>query len=229
MLNWESSLLLFCMSIISDKGRELFEGFLENIAEFEKRTEGLSHLKYLSRSLLLTECGVRTADPCKIVISTVGSDITGRALYDRLRSGFNIQPEMAAGDHCLLIMTVMDKKDDFDRLSNALECIDEKISDGCVAKEGALNIYDLRPEQVRQAHEAAGTGIPVRLEEAEGKISAEYIMPYPPGIPLVVPGERISKDLIRGISDLKDKGLTIQGLSGDGEIRVYGQDLLHNR
>ena len=215
-----------CMSIVSEKGRELFREYIENIEWFEKRAEKLKKLKYLSRAKFFEECGVRSADPCKIVISAAGSGITGRQLYEELNTVYHIQPEMAAGDYCLLIMTVMDKREDFVRVISALECTDERLSDKEGAekiKEESINIYNERPEQVMQAYEAVGAdGNETELKDAAGKISADHIMIYPPGIPVIVPGERISDTMIRGIYRAQAMGLKVNGVTTEGKIRIYG-------
>ncbi|MCR5357354.1 MAG: aminotransferase class I/II-fold pyridoxal phosphate-dependent enzyme [Lachnospiraceae bacterium] len=213
-----------CMSIVADKGRELFGAFLENLSRFERRAKDLKKLRYLDRNALKSEFGAFEADPCKVVISTSGTGMTGRELYEELRTVHHIEPEMAAGTYCLLIMTIMDDREAFERVINAIECIDEKMSgrDDSFYEGSKVRTFE-EPEQVMQAYEAAGEGKrKVKLKEACGLICAGHIMPYPPGIPLIVPGERINESLINRILDDIDTGLNVTGISKDREIEVYG-------
>ncbi|MBR5765987.1 MAG: aminotransferase class V-fold PLP-dependent enzyme [Lachnospiraceae bacterium] len=215
-----------CMSLIAGRGKELFKQFFENIGEFETKAGRLKNLKYIGRNELIKECGVFDADPCKVIISTAGTGYTGRELYYELRNTYHIEPEMAAGTYCLLIMTIMDEKADFDRVAYAVECIDEKFSD----RKAAERYKDLmpafsagRPVQVMQAYEVAGADRHyVNIKDAQGMISADYIMNYPPGIPLLVPGERIDPGLIDKILKDIDSGINVMGITKNKEAAVYG-------
>ena len=62
----------------------------------------------------------------------------------------------------------------------------------------------------------------IYLKEAVGRISASYINLYPPGIPVLVPGEEISKDMTEAIGYALDRELKVQGITGNKEIKVYG-------
>ena len=209
-----------CMSIIGEKGKELFDGFFERLCSCEKELKDLKRLKLINRDLLRDEYGIFDADPGKLIISVRGSSITGRELYDMLRYDHNIQPEMAAGSYCLLIMSIMDTEEGFERIKNALKCIDEKVSTG----KNTLNISDLGRLYVKAAYQAlpayqtAGANRQiVDLNKAAGSVSAEYICLYPPGIPILVPGEEITADHVTGIRKAVDKGLTVQGLKEEGK------------
>ena len=123
-------------------------------------------------------------------------------------------------------MTIMDEKADFDRVAYAVECIDEKFSD----RKAAERYKDLmpafsagRPDQVMQAYEVAGADRHyVNIKDAQGMISADYIMNYPPGIPLLVPGERIDPGLIDKILKDIDSGINVMGITKNKEAAVYG-------
>ena len=55
----------------------------------------------------------------------------------------------------------------------------------------------------------------VKLEEASGSVSCEYVYAYPPGIPVIVPGERISEDIVKFIKEYGELGLSVRGLSDE--------------
>lgn len=231
-----------CMSILGDRGSELFSEFFKRFCRFEKDLDKLKRIRYINRKLLREKCGIYDADPGKLIISVKGSGITGRELYDMLRNEYLIQPEMAADSFCLLIMTVMDTDESFERVKNALYCIDEKLSqsngtdirmnsendkdkvkaDTQTGRGTDINRLYLKPaEQIMPVYETlSGSRRIVNIDESTGEISADYIALYPPGIPLLVPGERISAELTEGIRKALAHGLTVQGLTKDGKMKV---------
>lgn len=218
-----------CMTMIGDNKDRLFNGFYERLNKLEQSLEELKSLKHLNKKLMKNQ-GVYDYDPGKLVISTIGTGITGHELYDILRNEYRIQPEMASDSFCLMILTLMDTEEGFNRIVNALKCIDEKI----YLKEKAGNafvndyfsinsLYTKRTVQVMNPHEAIdGRSRVVGIENADGKISADYVSLYPPGIPLLVPGEMITGELTEGIDKAVKQGLTILGLTEDKKIKIHG-------
>lgn len=224
-----------CMSIIGDRGKELFDGFYRRLCTAEKELGQLKRLKHIGRKLLKDKYGIFDADPGKLVISAKGSDITGMELYDMLRNGFGIQPEMAADTYCLLIMTVMDSEEGFERVKNALICIDEKISSDPGARRKTMDrtaespasgrLYTCGTRQEMPVYVAVNEKrCTVGIDEAAGMISADYVSLYPPGIPLLIPGEEITELYSAGIEEAVRMGLTVQGLTNDRKIRVIDRN-----
>lgn len=212
-----------CMRIVSQNGPELFAGYLENLSDFIGSTRDLKNIKVIGHNYIKEKYKVYDADPCKILICSKDGRLTGKELYDILRKEYGIQAEMAADNYCLLIMTIMDEKEGFDRIKNAIQCIDEKYYPGDrPTRPDHPDLYRLRPRQLLPVYKACGRkGKKVSLKEAEGCISADYVSLYPPGIPFLVPGEEITKDLVKGVADLADRGLNIMGLSKDWKISIY--------
>ncbi|MCR4807919.1 MAG: aminotransferase class I/II-fold pyridoxal phosphate-dependent enzyme [Lachnospiraceae bacterium] len=218
-----------CMDRIHKDGDRLFCGYLEKKEAFMDKAGSLKRIRVTDSEHLKDKYGVFDADPCKFMISDSLGMITGKEIYDELRAGYGIRAEMASLGYCLLIMTVLDEREGFDRVINAIKCIDEKYSRGNEPSEDKnkdkirdLNLYDLKLKQVMPPHKAvSSSGREVSLLEAVGHISGGYISLYPPGIPLIVPGEEITEELTEGILSSINKGLNVQGLSGDRMIRVY--------
>lgn len=225
-----------CMSILGDKGTEIFDRFFGRICRIEKDLSSLKRLKHINRRLLKENCNIYDADPGKLIISVKDAGITGRQLYDILRKEYEIQPEMAADGFCLLIMTVMDTDEGFERVKNALLCIDEKLScdlhtendkeineeeTGWQDKAGTGRLYSSPAKLRMPLYEAlSGSRQTVSLNMAEGRISAGYISFYPPGIPILVPGEEISEEHVSGIKEALKQELTVQGLKENEKIKV---------
>lgn len=166
-------------------------------------------------------------EPGKLVISVKGSAMTGQRLYDILREKYHLQMEMAAGSYVIAILSMMDQREGFKRLLKALQEIDalaaaeEDISDQ-EAEYWESNWWqaDLYPHINMNLWEAYRMPFEeITFEEAEGKTAAEFINLYPPGIPLLVPGERVEKNLIKLICDYLLRGYHVQGVY-DNKIRV---------
>ncbi len=173
-------------------------------------------------------------DRSKVLISTEHCAMTGPQLAELLRRNYHLEPEMAAADYVTAIMTVADTQEGFDRLTAALLEIDAALLAGALADlpdnsdmerpgthEEAPN--GGRNEEVltiRQAQESPSE--PVPLPDSAGRVSAEFIYLYPPGIPLLVPGERISEELLERLARERKAGLVLRGMADEsgGQIRV---------
>lgn len=217
-----------CMTLIGDKGDKLFGDFERRLDKLEKGLKDLKCIKHISRALVRSTGEVFDYDPGKLVISTARSAITGRELYDILRKEFRIQPEMASDTYCLMILTIMDSDEGFERIENALKCIDEDISQksdtASVRQASADNVnslYAKKAKSIIPVYKACeGRCIEVRTDDAAGSVSGDYISLYPPGIPLLVPGEEIDTDHVEGIKKAIEQGLRVSGLTDDGKIKI---------
>lgn len=122
-------------------------------------------------------------DPCRFTLKVQDGPAFARALEER-----GIYPEMEDGGHVVFICTACHREEDFDRLEEALEELKDGLGDCQPLPAPPL------PEQVRTPREAlfAPTET-LPLEACAGRIAAAPLAPYPPGVPVVAPGERIGK------------------------------------
>lgn len=154
----------------------------------------------------------------KILISVKGTSINGQMLYDILRDEYHLQMEMAAGTYALAMMTMMDSKEGWQRLADALLQIDDRIERKAVV---SVKTADYRPKAVIGIAEAFhADSEAVNLSEAADRLAADFVNLYPPGVPLLVPGEVIEEKLLRQIRDSLKAGLNVQGITRDGKISV---------
>ncbi|WP_022759229.1 aminotransferase class I/II-fold pyridoxal phosphate-dependent enzyme [Butyrivibrio fibrisolvens] len=161
-------------------------------------------------------------DPCKVVISCRNTSISGSQLYDLLRTRYALQPEMACETYVLMIITGMDTIEGIDRLIEAVEDIDRRLgfARDMRLKNDTLST-DTAPKAIKPLRDAWDSGFEeVFLESAVGRIAGDFVNLYPPGIPIIVPGEEISQDIVSTIRDSLSKGLNVQGISETGKIRV---------
>lgn len=152
-------------------------------------------------------------DPSKILISTAACSISGRELYERLVRDYRLQPEMYSGEYVTMLCSLMDEPVGFTRLMAALEEIDGVIGEAEKPAKGFVRrMYSRR---IAVCPVAQAIDVPqecVAVAKAAGRISAEYIYLYPPGIPLLVPGEMISQQLVSDLDELKRYGMLPEGL-----------------
>lgn len=196
-----------CMAQIEEHGARLWDDFFRMREEFLQRMQGLSHIRILGEN-----------DPCKLVISVKGLNIGGRELQERLLAQYHIQVEMAAENYVLGIITMCDTQEGFKRLGDALFAIDKETGSETVKNPDLEDlpredvVYSL--SEVREIEKKE-----ILLTESEGKVSAEYINLYPPGTPLLLPGECITDRHIRLIDRYLKENLHVQGVN-NGKVRV---------
>ncbi|QEK13655.1 aminotransferase class I/II-fold pyridoxal phosphate-dependent enzyme [Crassaminicella thermophila] len=155
---------------------------------------------------LIGKPGVYNFDETKLGINVTGLGLTGFEVYDLLRDEYNIQVELGDVLNILAIVSVGDGEKSIEALIKALRDISEKYrgSQGTQIKYAKIALEN--PEVIVSPRNAfyARKKL-VKLDEAEGEVSGESIMAYPPGIPIVTPGERISKEMIYYIKFLKSQ------------------------
>ena len=194
-----------CLDIISSKGKELFKEYENNLKYFYNETRKLQKLKILGNEIENKEY----YDFGKIVIITKNTNITGKELSNILRDEYKIELEMASINYTLAMTSICDKKESFTRLLNALEKIDEKLENK-VEKENKIEI--VLPEKKMNILDSIKNNNSKYLnyKETEGKTSKEYIWVYPPGIPLITPGEVINKETIKKINEYQNANIEVR-------------------
>lgn len=214
-----------CIRIMEEDGTRLFREFARRLEEFYGHTGKLRRLHVLHREELL-EQEAYGFDPSKIIIFTDRAGISGSRLQQILRERYRLETEMACGSYTLALTTIMDTQEGFDRLEHALLEIDGELAGRSARK---LPADSLCPDACMYRPLETVFGISEALrrqkeeilpEDAAGRISGDYIYLYPPGIPLVVPGERMDGQLIEDVRRCRGMGLEVQGLTGEGKATV---------
>lgn len=148
-------------------------------------------------------------DVTKLSIYTQGIGLTGIEVYDLLRDEYDIQIEFGDIGNILAYISIGDRIQDIERLVGALEDIKR------VYGKNTNDLYCgefIQPEVVltpNQAFYAKKKQVPI--EESSGMICGELVMCYPPGIPILTPGERITDEIIEYIQYAREKGCSLQG------------------
>lgn len=155
--------------------------------------------------------GAFSFDPTKLTINCRELGITGYELDTILSTKYHIQLEMSDLYNALAVGSFGDTKESLDSLINALKEISKAHADNDRVKPDFLDIPDI-PEMAVNPRDAFNSlKETLSIEDSIGKISGEFLLAYPPGIPILCPGEIITSDIINYVKDLKRAGLYVQG------------------
>ena len=212
----------------------------KQLHRLRRRLGQMRHLR-LADTGLIGQAGIRDLDISKIVVSTRGTCLypaedgltgfTGAQLDDILRREYHLEMEMCGADYVTAITTVMDSGEGLERLGDALTRIDSQLTDAGYKPDGRKgnqkSVYSMRCDTAMSMGEAMEEKMAsVGLEDSAGCISGEFVYIYPPGIPIVAPGEWISRPILEVILEYRDKGLPVQGPADQSlrTIRVVQKD-----
>ncbi len=148
-------------------------------------------------------------DPTKVVIDVVGTGMNGFAAASWLKANQRINVELADHRRIVCSLTIGDTTETARALIDSLRALSNQatsVSDSSSFSLPAIPPMDLPPRSALQA----ATEV-VRAADAEGRTCAEYVIPYPPGIPMVVPGERLTREVLQAIDGFRTAGSKIVG------------------
>ena len=204
-----------CVRLLEDRGEELFAAWRRRLEEFDRAVSGLAHLRLLGHGAEAGRSypGIFDLDPAKVVISTRDSALTGAELMTRLREDFRIELEMAL-DGYAVAMTGLGTDDTMPRrLAEALLALDRTYGPALSPKP-PLPALGLPPRRMSLEEAARAEGVDLPLSQAVGRVSCGYVWAYPPGIPLVIPGEEITAGLAETLERLHRVGVKLVGTRG---------------
>ena len=204
-----------CIRLLEEKKEELFAAWSRRLAQFDQQVKGLKHLRLPGHGdeAGQTYPGIFGLDPAKIVISTQNSALNGVDLMKHLREDYKIELEMAL-DRYAVAMTGLGTDDTMPpRLAQALLELDEKF--GPAEEVPPLETgTQLPPRKMSMEEAAMAEGKVDFLYDSMGKVCGEYIWAYPPGIPLITPGEVITTPVVEDIERLFRAGVKLIGTRG---------------
>lgn len=209
-----------CMEQLEEQGDALYEAYIRRLQRFRNGCEDLRHLKVLGKESF-KKASLYDFDNSRLVISVGDASITGEALMQELRLRYHIEMEMATKGYVVGISTVADQEEDFQRLSFALHQLDATLNGEQNGKrktigQGFLKVDVAMPLGMALEQEKEW----VEISKAGDRIAGKYLYLYPPGIPLVVSGERLTKELCSQIKYYLKVGLELRGLDESGRINV---------
>ncbi len=229
-----------CVEWLEREGLDALQTWMEHLTDFRKQAAGLKHFR------LYDGTGVFSYDPGKLLFFCGKNAPTGVELEGCLRERFKIQAEMSGPDRILFMTGPGDKKEAYEKLFQALHTLDLEISGRVKAAE--TSSMDPEPEAKGSkktafaadpflslgstfaegsprtiAETLHGPKCACPMEQCAGKVLAEYIFCYPPGIPLLVPGEQIPADFSERIFRLESAGAEVRRRFPDRILCAKGQ------
>ena len=227
-----------CMEMLEKDRDDLFGRYTERLSKAREKLSALKNLKLLGKQDL-DEKQSFDYDRSKIVLRAAGGRVSGKQLADMLRKDFGLEPEMASEKYVLLMTSIGDTDEGFDRLCDAAGKISDELEafpEICDEPEAVPSVRDESAVSGRRCSESYAAGadriinpevkLPpwqavlmesedIPLSEAEGRTAGDYVYIYPPGVPLLVPGETVTSEAADTIREWLAAGLEPTGVRGD--------------
>ncbi len=218
-----------CIRYMDGDGRNGMVRYEKRLEHFMERMEGLQVLEVLDREICRKYRTVAGWDPSKIVVSTMrAEDFHGEELAETLRRKYHLEMEMTAPEYVIAMTSLMDTEEGFERLGTALLEIDgalrrrmdpdqqkekgePKEKERCETPEATESkvSHPIRRMLICEAMDADTER--TAFQDTVGKVSAEFVYLYPPGIPIIAPGEVFTDAIVEKIMAYKAAGLLVQG------------------
>ncbi len=199
------------------RGKETFEKVKE-LAEYARGEINAIGGYYAFSRELVNGDSIFDFDVTKLSVNTLDIGLAGIEVYDLLRDEYDIQIEFGDLGNILAYVSIGDRMREIERLVSALSEIRRRF-----AKSGAdlMEQEYIDPEVAvspQEAFYAETESLPI--EETAGRICSEFVMCYPPGIPILAPGERITRPILDYIAYAKEKGCSMTGPEDPGIERL---------
>ena len=190
------------------RGKEAFAGVV-SLAEYARSEINDIGGYYAYSKELINGDSIFDFDTTKLSVHTLDIGLAGIEVYDLLRDEYDIQIEFGDLGNILAYISIGDRLRDIERLVGALAEVKRRFGK---SKAGLMTQEYIEPELAvspQAAFYADKESLPI--EETEGRICSEFVMCYPPGIPILAPGERITRRILDYISYAKEKGCSMTG------------------
>ncbi|WP_435645004.1 aminotransferase class I/II-fold pyridoxal phosphate-dependent enzyme [Butyricicoccus porcorum] len=190
------------------RGRKVFEQ-VRLLAEYARSEINLIGGYDAFGQELVDSDAIYAFDPTKLSIHTRDIGLAGIEVYDILRDDYDIQIEFGDIGNILAYLSIGDRVQEVERLVSALAEIRRRFQRD---PSGMLSQEYIDPEVVATPQEAFyAEKVSLPLRETEGRICSEFVMCYPPGIPILAPGEKITREILNYIEYAKAKGCSMTG------------------
>ncbi|MGN0555303.1 MAG: aminotransferase class I/II-fold pyridoxal phosphate-dependent enzyme [Candidatus Fimenecus sp.] len=204
-----------CVRFLEEHGQTAFLKYAEHLDAFSEQCKALEYLTVLCKGNDRVEQhpAFFAFDGGKLPIVTANANTDGVSLLQDLRTEYQIEGEMAAVSYALLMTSVCDTEEGFSRLFAALREMDCTLQSAPVPPQFAP--IPLPPVVFSPAAEAKQTGERMPLQNAVGKISLNTVWCYPPGVPLLVRGERVTTEIADTLETANAHGLKVIADGGE--------------
>lgn len=200
------------------RGKEAFAGVVE-MAEYARREINNIGGYYAYSRELINGDSIYDFDVTKLAVNTLDIGLAGIEVYDLLRDEYDIQIEFGDLGNLLAYLSIGDRQRDIERLVGALSEV--RLRFGKKDKANLMKQEYIDPQVAvspQDAFYADKESLPLR--ETEGRVCSEFVMCYPPGIPILAPGERITGPILDYIEYAKEKGCSMTGPEDSDILRL---------
>lgn len=190
------------------RGKEAFNGVCDLADYAREEINDLGGWYAFSKELINGD-SVFDFDQTKLSVHTLDIGLAGIEVYDILRDEYDIQIEFGDLGNILAYLSIGDRRRDVERLVSALSEIGRRYAKdltGMMENEYIAPDVAVTPQY---AFYAAKESLPI--EETAGRVCSEFVMCYPPGIPILAPGERVTGKILEYIRYAKEKGCQLTG------------------
>ena len=225
-----------CVRVLAERGEDLFAPYVRLLRQTREKLRTLRYLSLIGTERCDLSKLVISAGECVISDSGEIKKFTGKDLYNVLYEKYLLQMEMAAESYVIAMTSPADTEEGMQRLVSALTEIDGKLA--------PVNRQGYTPAQAEapvngQIYTPAQTETPVNeqiytpaqaealenteyipLSECAGRVVLEYAYLYPPGIPLTVPGEKVSAETAEHLKQYEAAGFCVEGTELRGKVRA---------
>lgn len=223
-----------CRALLAANGPAWFAAWRDRLDRFSAAVAPLRRLRVLCHGAdaLGAHPGLYAHDRGKILVNGAGAGLTGADLARLLRRDHGLETEMACGANLLAMTSVCDADDALDRLAAALLAVDGAAPPAEAPAPAAPPRPPAPGPAVLTIADAVGRSrTEVPLASAVGRVAAEYVWAYPPGVPLIAPGEGVTPDFVSACAALEQAGTALRHTAArrpgtlavcDGGGPVYG-------
>ena len=211
-----------CRELIDTRGEELFDKYVKELVKLRHTLKtNLKKLKLINEDIIGKEY-IYDFDRSKIVIDCTETNVVGTKLDQILRDEYSIQVELSGINHIICMTSICDSEYGFNKLVDALIEIDNKLRKTPMIDKKYDIIYNTQaiynPMEISIKNKAK-----LLLKDSVGKISGDFVIPFPPGIPLIIPGEVITDKSIKLINEYINIGIEIMGLDDINTINIIDE------
>ncbi len=223
-----------CLDLIQKNGKKLFCDYINRLERFRNALSEMKQLYLLETSHY---------DRSKILISTKRCEKNAKEIYKILLRDYHLQMEMTSDQYFLAMTSIADTEEGLERLKRALLQIDKNLQEEAAVTKSVKRISAKKEAEIKGAEGKKYLKAPEMVvtsgqmqelrrnqkekikrlvwEECAGAVSAEYAYLYPPGIPLLVPGERVTKEIIERLQESEKSGNAVHGTAKPGFLEVW--------
>lgn len=198
-----------CTDLLIHKGEALFTRWKQALDSFYHRCKALRHLRLFTTP----HC-----DHSKVVISTEHAALTGSQLSDLLRRNHHIELEMSAPRYATALTGLGDTPETLNALANALLQIDSQIAP---AQKPPFPLPPIPQSVMTPAQAADLPGTHVAPADAVGRTCLEFVWAYPPGVPLLVPGEVVDEATVALLTAYGAEGVTLHSTTDGMPGKIF--------